>query len=256
MTTADVIRVKNLLPTALGSDELREQIASDILRRSVFSARMESARYLAKIRDTCVELLEGRMNDAQAREQLLEELAGMGYSPTDGGGIANPASVRRLNLVLDTQCRMAASVAKVAGETAESLDQFPGYELMRLEGRMQPREDWPARWRSAGDACDWQGACKTRYVALKDSPIWAELGDGAGGFRDALGNPYPPFAYGSGMGWMDADRATCVQLGLMDYADEIERPDMSLSPADSAIADAVERYGLGDFMADFGGLAE
>lgn len=47
MTPADIQRIKDLLPTSLGSDELRSSIASDILRRSVFSARMESARYLA-----------------------------------------------------------------------------------------------------------------------------------------------------------------------------------------------------------------
>ena len=43
MNPADIMRIKELLPTDLGSDELREQIAADILRRSVFSARMESA---------------------------------------------------------------------------------------------------------------------------------------------------------------------------------------------------------------------
>ena len=41
------MRLKELLPTSLGSAEIREQIARDILRRSVFSARMECARYLA-----------------------------------------------------------------------------------------------------------------------------------------------------------------------------------------------------------------
>ena len=41
MKPADIIRLKDLLPTSLGSDEIREQIAADILRRSVFSARLQ-----------------------------------------------------------------------------------------------------------------------------------------------------------------------------------------------------------------------
>ena len=43
MDAADIIRIKDLLPTAMGSDELREQVAADILRRSVFSARRKQA---------------------------------------------------------------------------------------------------------------------------------------------------------------------------------------------------------------------
>ena len=67
MTAADIIRIKDLLPTAMGSDELREQVAADILRRSVFSARMESARYLAQMREVCAQMMEGRISQATAR---------------------------------------------------------------------------------------------------------------------------------------------------------------------------------------------
>lgn len=43
MTPEEIQRVKDLLPTTLGSEEIRGTIAADILRRSVFSARMASA---------------------------------------------------------------------------------------------------------------------------------------------------------------------------------------------------------------------
>ena len=46
MKPSDIMRLKELLPTELGSAEIREQIARDILARSIFSARMESAHYL------------------------------------------------------------------------------------------------------------------------------------------------------------------------------------------------------------------
>ena len=100
MTSADIIRIKDLLPTAMGSDELREQVARDILRRSVFSARMESARYLALVRDVCAEFAAGEINRAQAMERLMAELARMGHSPIDGGGLTNPASIKRLDLIV------------------------------------------------------------------------------------------------------------------------------------------------------------
>ena len=33
MTPAEIMRLKELLPTSLGSEEIREQIATDILQR-------------------------------------------------------------------------------------------------------------------------------------------------------------------------------------------------------------------------------
>ncbi|MGN0886658.1 MAG: hypothetical protein ACI4RT_06635 [Candidatus Spyradenecus sp.] len=66
------------------------------------------------------------------------------------------------------------------------------------------------------EAVGWQGARKgRRMVALKSSPIWEALGNGAGGFRDTLGNPYPPFAYGSSYEWSELSRAEAQALGLL-----------------------------------------
>ena len=243
MTAADIQRIKDLLPTSLGSDELRSSIASDILRRSVFSARMESARYLARIREVCAQVSEGSINQATARARLLETLSQMGHSPLDGGGLANPASIRRLNLIIDTQRQMAASVSRIQTQTPGTLAAYPAWELTRLVGKAVPREDWPARWRNAGESIGWEGALKDRFIALKTSPIWQALGDGAGGFRDTLGNPYPPFAYSSGMAWVAVDRETCERLGLSGPEPETV-PSASLSPAEKDIADAASRLGF------------
>ena len=243
MTAADIQRIKDLLPTSLGSDELRSSIASDILRRSVFSARMESARYLARIREVCAQVSEGSINQATARARLLETLSQMGHSPLDGGGLANPASIRRLNLIVDTQRQMAASVSRIQTQTPGTLAAYPAWELTRLVDKHVPREDWPARWRNAGESIGWEGALKDRFIALKTSPIWQALGDGAGGFRDTLGNPYPPFAYSSGMAWVAVDRETCERLGLSGPEPETV-PSASLSPAEKDIADAASRLGF------------
>jgi len=85
------------------------------------------------------------------------------------------------------------------------------YFLERIGWRKQPRQDWPARWMAAGRAVKWKGVCVKRdkngnvtddMIAEKRSPIWKALAKGVGGFRDATGSDKPPFAYGSGMGWV------------------------------------------------------
>ena len=249
MTAADVIRIKELLPTSLGSDEIREQIAREILQRSIFSARMESARYLAKVRDVCAQIAAGEINQADARLKLVTLLEQMGHSPQDGGGITNPASIRRLNLIIDTQRQMAASVAVLSEQTEATVTMWPAWELTRLETRAVPRPDWDRRWAAAGLACNFEGALKDRLIALKTSPIWQHLGNGAGGYRDTLGNPYPPFAFSSGMDWVEVDRDKCIALGLVREDDEISAPSLaSLTPGERDIVEAVERYGFPQLM--------
>ena len=245
MTAADVIRIKELLPTSLGSEEIREQIAREILQRSIFSARMESARYLAKVRDVCSQIAAGEINQADARLKLVTLLEQMGHSPQDGGGITNPASTRRLNLIIDTQRQMAASVSRLAGQTESTIYLRPAWELKRFETRAVSRPDWDRRWAAAGLACNFEGALKDRFIALKTSPIWQHLGNGAGGYKDTLGNPYPPFAFSSGMDWAGVERDECIALGLIEEDDEISVPSLaSLTPGERDIAEAVERYGF------------
>lgn len=256
MKPEDVIRLKELLPTALGSDEIREKIAADILRRSVFSARMESARYLAKIREVCAAVVSGDINQAEATTRLLSCLKSMGYDTENGDptDLTNPASERRLNLIVDTQRQMAASVSRLMSQDEGTLDQFPGWELCRMGSRALPRQDWLARWNAAGKAVGWKGAHQRPiygdvnaygFIALKSSPIWAALGDGAGGYRDTLGNPYPPFCYSSGMAWLDADRETCERFGLIRPEESASAPtNPSLSPAEQDILDACNDLGF------------
>ena len=261
MKPEDVERIKDLLPTSLGSAEIREQYAREILQRSIVVSRMENMRYLSKVREVATELSAGRMNAAKAKELLLGVLSQIGYDTTeDDDRLSNPVSERRLNLILETQREMAASAALIAGQNAGTIDQYPAWNLTRLAGRRVPREDWPARWNAAGSSVGWEGAYQSVYhgsgadfgfVALKDSPIWQALGDGVGGFKDTLGNPYPPFAFSSGMSWLQVDRKTCEQLGLLEPGAVAGIPDApSLSPAEKDIADAAKRYGFDESYFD------
>lgn len=240
-------RLKDLLPTDLGSAEIRHNYAQEILERSVVSARMLAKSYLATVRETCADLLDGAINEATARDTLEAELERLGFS-MDDPSIKNHASLRRINLVIDTQTKMASSLARLAEQTDSVLALWPAWRLERHEPRSVPRTDWRKRWLAAGDAVDWKGALKpgltSGFVALKDSPVWQALGDGAGGFSDTLGNPYPPFAYGSGMGWSEVSADETASLGLADSSQpSVDGRSVSgLSP--SELLDSARRHGI------------
>ena len=240
-TPAETILAKIPLPTHLDSAGLRERWAAEIRRRAFFSARMASMGYIRTLQRVCAAYAEGRINAADARMRLRGVLDALGLS--DGsGGLTDHGSDRRLGLILDTQRQMAATVARLELQTPEVLAQWPAWRLTRFVGRRVPRDDWPRRWRAAGEAVGWQGASRTRMVALKASPIWKALGDGVGGFKDTLGNPYPPFAYGSGMDWEDVGAEEAQRLGLPTASAAPQKA--SLDPADREILEAMRKTGL------------
>ena len=81
-------------------------------------------------------------------------------------------------------------------------------------------------------------------IALKDSPIWAALGNGAGGFTDVLGTSMPPFAYGSGLAWIAQKRSVAEALGLLKDGDP-DATKVDLSPAQKEFNDLVDAIGSG-----------
>lgn len=134
---------------------------------------------------------------------LYEKLKDFGIvgDPADGSiRLENLASATRVDLVVKTT-RMTNESLKQLEEASDPIQKElnPCWEIMRDEWRKEPR-DWDARWQQAANAVMWDGVAKntTRMIARKDSPIWNELGTG---FDDSIGNPYPPFFWGSGMGW-------------------------------------------------------
>jgi hypothetical protein len=131
----------------------------------------------------------------------------------------------------------------------DELDEFPALELLRVYDRDVPRgfkrgpkgtlipvpndawDDSDGRWvnacRSAGDDAALRVFQETgRMVALKSSGVWQALGDGAGGYDDTLGNPYPPFAFNSGHDVDGVPRAEAEQLGLIQPGAKAQRADI------------------------------
>lgn len=218
---AEILAAKTPTPTALGSAAIRERWSQRLREQALFSARMTLEGYLGRVQDVLVQIAEGRLDASAARLALRDKLAELGYAPEPGteGTLKDARSRARLGLVLETNQKAAASMARLAeSEDPDFARLFPAFELISTGWRRNHRTDWPQRWKAAGDAVGWQGASKTKMVALKGSPIWQALGNGAGGFRDTLGNPYPPFAFGSSYAWVHVDRLEARALGLLDEA--------------------------------------
>jgi hypothetical protein len=147
-----------------------------------------------------------------------------------GEGVGDLTSDKRLDLILKTNVDSARGFAQFLKAQAY-LDKVPAMEVVRYQDRPEPR-DWEARWMQAaqGSGDGRAGACLQQYgrmVAAKNSPIWQFLGSS---WDDSLGNPYPPFAFNSGMDWLEVERDDAVALGVVDADQEIaaqELPDLN-----------------------------
>ncbi len=219
--------------TVRKSSEIRAYWSEAIRRQSLFSAQTTKKAYLDEVRRRLVEVANRAEIPLVAEKRLKATLAKMGYTPQGGfkgeaahwhGKVAPPAqpgsitdlsSSRRLQLIIDVNVRQARSMGQLASsDDPVFLMANPAWRLERTGARREPRGDWAERWLAAGDEVGWTGAVRGEMVALKSSPIWRALGDGAGGFRDTLGSPYPPFAFGSGLGWTNVGRREARRLGL------------------------------------------
>jgi hypothetical protein len=218
-----IARDRNLLPTNLTSAQIAEW-DDELKRLSVFSARTNHAGYLQTIKDVTLRILNGEINEATGRALLQDKLDELSYDPQRGGfpGLEDPnippaepgslrdlSSNKRTQLVLRTQMRQMANRGyREQSTTPAALFSFPAWELIRIYPRTVPRDDWPLRWAEAGGKL-YDG----RMIAEKSSPVWEQLGS-VDLFSDGIGTDYPPFAFNSGMGWMQVSRRTCEQLGV------------------------------------------
>ncbi len=245
---------RGLYPTWMGAAEIRE-LQQAVRDRAVFSARTTSAIYLDELKKRVERhIADGYDGDAgKLRLELKQILARLQYDPVTGfpgdedldipparaGSLQDLGSDRRINLILETQIKLLGGRAQEQqGMSAEALDLFPAYELVRIESRRVPRE-WLRDWETAADNVSWDGASRAaleagRMIALKTSPIWAAIGS-SHLFTDALDVSHPPFRFGSGMGWsvIERDEAEGFGLVLEDFSRD---PDLKQGPSRIALA--------------------
>lgn len=237
------LRARKELPTTLGSRDL-QMLDAGLKRWAVFSAKVENARALQKINQVVEELIKGvtpedeaaraagvrplKLSLPDAKLKLRDTFEKLGVRTTDPdqiGTLQDPQSDARLSLIVETQEQLAHGYGTyMATQDEDLLDMWPCWELTRVspsrvprglregpQGAVQrvPGDSWPERWKKAGGEI-YDG----RMIALKNSVIWERLGDPTI-FDDALGNPYPPFAFNSGMDVRDVTRDEAERLGVI-----------------------------------------
>jgi hypothetical protein len=247
-----------------------EKVPQALKETSFFSSKIESFRLLQRMADRlqgAIEMLrrEGMGRDGgegayQTREKFVAELQKIAREegldprnfaePGKVGGLEDPTSVRRLNLVYDLQIENVQEAAKwKMDQDPDVLNAYPAQEFIRVSPRKNKRDDWPERWKKAGGKL-----YKGRMIALKTDPVWRKL--------SRFGKPWPPFDYGSGMGLRDISRREAIALGVMKKSEEVkpieqnfnDQLQASVSDLSDKMQSALKRS-FGDQVAIVNGIA-
>ena len=217
------VAVRKAMPTSLGSKALGK-LTKAIKQRAQFSAKTTNAWYLDQISGVTQDILSGKTNMATARLHLQGALNAIGYQP-DSEGLQDLGSFARLNLIINTQLGLATGYGqRLAAVDPDIIDAFPAWRLSRWENRISPR-DWTERWAIAAAGTPQEGRNDDEFIALKDHPIWDNLGD-SGLFDDALDVNYPPFAFQSGMGLDEINRTEAEEAGVIDVGQAAPTPEV------------------------------
>ena len=208
MTEAELILQKALVGSNLDSSQWN-QIQAGFRNRAFFSSRVAQVNILAAMRDKVREYAEGETDISKIRMKIREDLQRLHYTPKPGeqDTIHDLLSQARLDVIIKTNVAQARGYMQYAeGMSPGAFAAFPAQEFTRIRHSRNPRQDWPQRWKAAGG-----NTYGGRMIALKDDPVWERL--------SVFGNPFPPFDWGSGMGVLDVDRKTAIQLRLISDED-------------------------------------
>lgn len=186
--------------------------------RAFYMAGVVHAETLEEFRKEVAAIVQGETSIPQAEKRLAAFLGKTGYAPLPGqeGTIKDLRSWRRMRVALRTNVELLQGWGqKERGMTRGAIMAFPAWELVRIMPRTVPRNwggetptkrDPVSRFILAGGMIR-----EGRMIAMKDSIVWQELGN----FSDGLGVDYPPFAWGSGMGWKVIGFREAQALGVI-----------------------------------------
>jgi hypothetical protein len=176
--------------------------------RAFYMSAVARAEILDEFRGEVEAIARGGTSIPEAEKRLGAFLEKSGYQPLPGqeGTIKDLRAWRRMRTALRTNVELLQGWGqKQRGMTRAAMMAFPAWDLVRIMPRSMPR-DWAARWNLSGGKL--YGG---RRIAMKDSMVWLELSS----FADGLGVDYPPFAWGSGMGWKAVPYAEAQALGVI-----------------------------------------
>ena len=207
-TPAEVILRKAIVTHGTMTSADWEVMDAAIKDRAFISSRVASVNFLGTCQDKLADLLANARNGDGAlvsRAEVVSEI--MRSARAEGialgtGGLADPGSEARANVIIDTNAGMAAGYVQAEmSNTYGARLAFPAQELIRIEDREKKR-NWQRRWLDAGGHL-YNG----RMIALKDDPVWTAI--------SRFGTPYPPFDFNSGMGVEDVSYDEAVALGVI-----------------------------------------
>lgn len=238
------------LPRTL-SNALQEAVAK--YKGQVSAAKLQ--QILDRIKASVKDLSNPRQVERPGKAQTVTEGLNPATTRNAIADILQQNGIEALDKEIDFTIKIASEVIQggenfVRANDADVVEAYPAWELVRVYDRDVPRgfkigpkgtliedpEDaWPARWRAAAeglpDADAILGILETtgRMIALKSSEIWQRLGDGAGGYDDTLGNPFPPFAFNSGFDVNEVSDKESVELGLLGVGEQAEGAEIDFS---------------------------
>lgn len=241
-----------------------ERVPLALRERAQFSAGVESIRLLQSVQDRIsgqLQLQREQLGDGKEatfdRSSFIDAIREIGrdegltpQDPSKVGGLQDITSIPRLGLIYDMQTAQAQGFARWKLDQSEgALLLYPAQEFKRMEGRKNPREDWPKRFAEAaqevGDASALRVQQETgRMIALRNSELWSKL--------SRFGTPWPPFDFGSGMGLEDIDRDEAVALGLLGPNEIIEGAEKDFNDDLQASAKGLSGDALDQLKKSFG----
>lgn len=219
--------LKREVGSKLNAEQWGFAVPVQIREISQASAAVESASYLQRVQDGIYEILSHARNELGGlfnRSKFLDDLTHLATSEglrpkTDSskfGSLQDVGSIARTDLIYEMQVGSAYGYAEWSyGNSADSLDSHPAYELIRVRNSIKKR-DWNTRWQEAGQAVGWSGAIEQPHIALKTSPIWRKL--------SRFDRAFPPFDFNSGMWIEPVRREDAIRFGLIKKGEQL-KPD-------------------------------
>lgn len=207
MTASEKILQKALVGSNLDSRQWNS-VQAGLRDRAFFSSQVASMRVLHAAREMVAERAGGDLSASDFRLEMRKVLGADGYDAGENRGtIKDLMTKARLDVIQKTNVEQARGYIHHLEATAPgAFAAFPAQELVRVRQRKQPR-DWAKRWKDNGGKL-YEG----RMIAIVDDPIWTAISD--------FGNPFPPYAFGSGMGVRAVKKSEAVRLGVIS-ADEV-----------------------------------
>jgi hypothetical protein len=218
---AKLIR-RDITPSARDTFLWSRQPAA-IRERAFFSSRIESARVLQSMRDYLADfLLADRAIEshgglrATGRSQFVADMReiaireGLGrIDPATGkidpnireDDLTDPRSIRRLQLIFDTQTESAQEYGYwQQGQDPDILDVFPAQRFIRIRPVLSPRPYHAAN----------EGAIRRK----DDIQFWLSM-------NLDFGVPWGPWGFASGMGVEDVDRDEAEAAGILRKNEQV-----------------------------------